>query len=180
MSRVRHAGERDRVNGPGGAPDLEDVDAGPPLRVLLVASAGGHLAHLTWLRPWWSRHTRTWVTFDRADARARLAGEDVVWAHHPTNRHPGNLVRNTALAWRTVRRVRPDVVVSTGGGVALPFLGIARAVGAKTAFLEVYDRVDTLSLTGRLVAPWVDGLLLQHEAQQVAAGGRGTVLGPIR
>jgi len=158
---------------------LDTVDGGPPLRLLLVASAGGHLAHLAWLRPWWRRHARTWVTFDLPDARARLAGEDVVWAYHPTNRHLGNLARNTALALRTLRRVRPDVVVSTGAGVALPFLALAPTVGARTVFLEVYDRVDGLSTTGRLVAPWVDRLLLQHEGQRPPSG-RGTWVGPIR
>lgn len=160
-------------------PTLEEVDAGPPLRLLLVASAGGHLAHLAWIKPWWSRHARTWVTFDLPDARARLAGEDVVWAWHPTNRNLPNLARNAALAARVLRRVRPDVVVSTGAGVALPFLAMAPLVGARTVFLEVYDRVDGLSATGRLVAPFVDTLLLQHASQRPASG-RGVVLGPIR
>lgn len=153
---------------------------GPPLRLLLVASSGGHLAHLLWLRSWWRHHTRTWVTFDTPDAAAALRAEDVVWAHHPTNRHAGNLVRNAVLAARTVRRVRPDVVVSTGAGVAVPFLAAGAAWGARTVFLEVYDRVDRPTATGRLVAPWVDALALQWPSQQAAYGGRGTVLGPIR
>jgi hypothetical protein len=148
-------------------------------RLLLVASSGGHLAHLLWLRPWWSRHPRRWVTFDTPDARGALAGEEVTWAFHPTNRHPLNLARNGALALRTLRAARPDVLVTTGAGVAVPFVLAAKACGVPSVFIEVYDRVDGASLSGRLLAGLVDELVLQWEAQR-AAYGRGVVLGPIR
>lgn len=151
-----------------------------PLRVMLVSSAGGHLAHLMWLKPWWSQHRRLWVSCDLPDARGFLRDEDVRWAHHPTNRSPWRLALNLGLAWRSIRAFRPDVVVSAGAGVAVPFLAVGRLLGIPTVFLEVYDRVDSLSLTGRLVAPWVDSLLLQHPGQQRAAGGRGVLVGPIR
>lgn len=135
---------------------------------MLVASSGGHLAQLVALRSWWERTDRVWVSFDTADARDVLAGERVAWAHHPTNRHLPNLLRNARLARRVVAAERPDVVVSTGAGVALPFLAMGRAFGAVVVFLEVYDRIDVPSLTGRLVAPWVDAVALQWDAQRQA------------
>ena len=98
------------------------------MRVLMVSSSGGHLTQLMALRPWWEQHERTWVTFETLDATSKLAGEDVVWAHHPTTRNVKNLVRNTALAWRTMRSFRPDVIVSTGAGVAVPFFWLHRPV----------------------------------------------------
>ncbi len=58
---------------------------------MFVASNGGHLAQLLQLEPWWREHRRTWVTFDKPDARSTLVGETVVYAHHPTTRHVGNL-----------------------------------------------------------------------------------------
>src|SRR4051794_13795969 len=83
------------------------------LRVLLVGSSGGHLSQLHRLIPWWSRHDRMWVTFENADSKSLLVGEEIVWAHQPTTRNLRNLVRNLFLAWRVVRSYRPDVVVST-------------------------------------------------------------------
>jgi UDP-N-acetylglucosamine:LPS N-acetylglucosamine transferase len=117
---------------------------------MLVSSTGGHLAQLTALRPWWQRHRRTWVTFDKADARSTLAGERVVHAYHPTTRNIRNLLRNSWLAFRLVPQERPDVIVSTGAGVALPFFVMARRLGIPTVYLEVYDRVQDQTLTGRL------------------------------
>lgn len=155
------------------------VEAGPGTRhrVLLVGSGGGHLAQLRRLAPWWSQHDRLWVTFDLPCA-ADLAGDRVVWAHHPTTRNLRNLARNALLAWRVVRDERPDVVLSTGAGVALPFFLVARLHGIRTVYLEVYDRIDSRTLTGRLCRPLSDLFLLQWERQREAYGA-GTVVGTL-
>lgn len=149
------------------------------MKALLVASPGGHLQQLAWMRPWWERHERLWVTADDASARAMLEGERIVFSAHPTNRSVRNLARNLVLARRVLREERPDVVVSTGAGVAVPFLWLARRYGAKGVFVEPYDRVDGPSLSARLVAPVVDALVLQREEQRVFHP-RGVVLGPVR
>jgi UDP-N-acetylglucosamine:LPS N-acetylglucosamine transferase len=132
----------------------------------MVCSSGGHLAQLAALAPWSERHRRRWVCFDTPDAVGVLRGEEVTWAHHPTTRNALNLVRNVALAWRDLRRRRPDVVVSTGAGVAVPFFVVARLLGIPTVFLEVYDRLDTPTLTGRLCRPFATAMLVQWEEQR--------------
>jgi beta-1,4-N-acetylglucosaminyltransferase len=143
------------------------LDRSPdPLRVMLVASSGGHLIQLYRLRPWWDRHRRTWVTFRKPDSLSMLAGEDVVWAYHPTTRNIPNALRNLRLAWRSVRRARPDVIVSCGAGVAFPFFVAAKLFGVRTVYIEVYDRIDSATLTGRLCYPLSDLFLLQWEGQQ--------------
>ncbi len=138
--------------------------AGRP-HVLLVASTGGHLAQILVLRPWWEQYQRTWVTFDKADARSTLEGEDVVHAFHPTTRNAGNALRNLRLAHRVLRERRPDLVVSTGAGVAVPFFAIARSLGIATIYLEVYDRVDSATLTGRLCRPFATAFCVQWPDQ---------------
>ena len=45
------------------------------MKVCLVGSSGGHLAHLNMLKPFWSEQDRFWVTFDKEDARSLLEGE---------------------------------------------------------------------------------------------------------
>lgn len=135
-------------------------------RVLLVCSSGGHLAQLVALRPWLAGVDARWVTFPTEDARSQLAGEAVVPAYHPTTRNVVNLVRNAVLAWRELRRWRPDVVVSTGAGVALPFFVLARARRVPTVYIEVYDRLDGPTLTGRLCRPFTTRMLVQWPEQQ--------------
>jgi UDP-N-acetylglucosamine:LPS N-acetylglucosamine transferase len=133
--------------------------------VLLVASSGGHLAQLLALRPWWAARERTWVTFGTEDARSQLEAEHAFWAHHPTTRNVRNLFRNLALAVRVMRRERPDVVVSTGAAVAFPFFLVAKLTRVPTVYIEVYDRLDSPTLTGRLCRPITDLFCVQWEEQ---------------
>ena len=138
-----------------------------PRRVLLVASSGGHLAQLMSLQPWWSHRERVWVTFPTPDARSQLGQEDVRWAHYPTTRSLRNLLRNLWLAFRLVPRLRPDVIVSTGAGVAVPFFLVAKLRKIPTVYVEVYDRIDTPTLTGRLCRPLTTLFCVQWEEQQL-------------
>lgn len=148
------------------------------MRVLLVGSSGGHLAQLLCLKPWWEQHERHWVTFETTDAVSKLANESVTWAHHPTTRNVPNLMRNTALARRVLRRERPDVVVSTGAGVAVPFFWLSRHHHAASVYLEVYDRVTSRTLTGRLCRPRTDLFLVQW-AEQRQLYPSSVLLGPV-
>jgi UDP-N-acetylglucosamine:LPS N-acetylglucosamine transferase len=136
------------------------------VKAMLVCSSGGHLLQLHQLKPWWQRYERVWVTFDKPDAVSLLTDEQVVWAHHPTTRNVVNLLRNFGLAWRLLRRQRPDVVVSTGAAVAFPFFVVARLLRIKTVYVEVYDRIDLPTLTGRLCHPFSDLFLLQWQEQK--------------
>ena len=144
----------------------------------MVCSSGGHLSQLHRLRPWWETRQRAWVTFDKDDARSLLAGERVVWAHHPTTRNVVNLLRNLVLAFRVLRRFRPDAVISNGAGVAFPFFLAARLLGVRTVYVEVYDRIDSASLTGRLCYPLSDLFLLQWQEQK-RLYPRGQVVGAL-
>lgn len=137
------------------------------MKLLLVCSSGGHLTQLLQLKPWWEQHERLWVTFDTEDAVSKLTGERVVWAHHPTTRNLPNLARNSVLAWHTLRDFRPAAVISTGAGVAVPFFWLHRAVGASTVYLEVFDRIDTRTLTGRLCRPVTDLFMVQWPEQKL-------------
>ena len=129
--------------------------------VLLVASSGGHLLQLVQLKDEWPRGERAWVTFPTADAHSLLAGEQVWFAHHPTNRSIRNLLRNMLLAVSLVRKHRPRAIVTTGAGVAVPFCYVGRLFGARVVFIESFSRITEPSLTARLVYPVANDFFVQ-------------------
>lgn len=133
------------------------------MKLALVTSPGGHLLEMMNLRPAWEGHERFFVSFPLEDARTLLAGERVIWAYHPTNRSLKNLFRNLFLAWRVLRRERPDVVISTGAGVAVPFLWLGKLLGMRTVYLECITRIHTVSMAGKMILPVVDKFFGQWE-----------------
>lgn len=133
------------------------------MKICLVGSSGGHLTHLYMLKPFWQEHDRAWVTFDKADAQSLLQGEKMYPCYFPTNRNIKNLLRNTVVAWKVLRKEKPDLIISTGAAVAVPFFYLGKLFGAKTAYVEVFDRIDKPTLTGRLVHPVTDLFVVQWE-----------------
>ncbi len=56
---------------------------------------------------------------------------------------------------------RPVVVVSCGTGLTVPVFYAARLLGIKTVFIESMSRVESLSITGRLLRGKTDLFLVQ-------------------
>ncbi|RYD01251.1 UDP-N-acetylglucosamine:LPS N-acetylglucosamine transferase [Desulforamulus aquiferis] len=136
------------------------------MKICLVGSSGGHLLHLYMLKPWWEKQERFWVTFEKEDSKSILKEERSYWCYYPTNRNIKNLVRNIVLAFKILLREKPNIIISSGAGSAVPFFYIGKLLGSKLVFIEVYDRIDTPTLTGKLVYPITDLFIVQWEEQK--------------
>ena len=77
------------------------------LKVCLVGSSGGHLTHLYMLKPFWKDKERFWVTFDKEDARSLLENEIMYPCYFPTNRNIKNLIKNTIVAFKILKKRNP-------------------------------------------------------------------------
>ena len=133
------------------------------MKVCLVGSSGGHLTHLYMLKPFWQDKERFWVSFNKEDANSILEGEQVYHCYYPTNRSLKALLINTRLAWKVLRKERPDVIVSSGAAVAVPFFYLGKLFGMKTIYIEVFDRIDKPTMTGKMVYPVTDRFIVQWE-----------------
>ena len=140
---------------------LTEVAGDKPRKVMLVSSTGGHFRGLQELEGYWKDCDRVWVTFRSGTTEAALAGENVYWAWGPTNRNIGNLLKNLKMSVSVVWKERPDMVLTTGAGVAVPFILMGKLLGAQTVFVESITRVTTLSLSAKLVRPCLDTLYVR-------------------
>jgi beta-1,4-N-acetylglucosaminyltransferase len=150
----------------------------PGSSCFLVSSGGGHLSQLVELCGDWPVESQHWITFDTAQARALLVGRPLSFAHGPTNRSLVRLARNLVLAWRLVRRHRPQAIVTTGAGVAVPFCYVGRMLGSRVVYVECLSRVSEPSLTGRLVEPVAHEFYVQWP-QLVARYRRARYVGTV-
>lgn len=166
------------VPGAGGAVVHQDATphpndrAGHPgtgRRVLAAASAGGHFKQLVALvdripdvdEVTWLTHRRG-MSEDLLDATGH--GDDrVVLADYAAPRDLPNLARNARTARRVLRTREFDLAISTGAGIAVAVLPMARAHGVPAVFVESATRVDGPSLSGRILR-WAPGVELctQH------------------
>lgn len=136
------------------------------LKVCLVGSSGGHLTHLYMLKPFWKNKNRFFVTFDKEDAKSLLENEKVYPCYYPTNRSIKALIKNLKVAYKVLKKEKPDLIISSGAAVAVPFFYIGKIMGAKLIYIEVFDRLDKPTMTGRMVYPITDKFIVQWEEQR--------------
>lgn len=141
----------------------KDMSKENKIKVCLVGSSGGHLTHLYMLKPFWQDKDRFWVTFDKEDARSLLKGEKMYSCYYPSNRSIKALVINTVKAIKIIPKERPDLIITSGAAPAIPFFYIGKLFGAKTIYIEVFDRINTSTLAGKLCYPVTDMFIVQWE-----------------
>jgi anti-anti-sigma factor len=139
-------------------------------KIMLVCSSGGHFKGMRGLRQYWQQfEQRDWITFKTGTTQAELKDEQAHWAHSPTNRNLPNLVRNLLLAFQIVSKKRPDIVISTGAGVAVPFLVAAKYLcKSQVIFVESKTRIRNLSLSARLLRSLKSLDLLIVRSEEIA------------
>ena len=148
------------------------------MKVCFITSSGGHLTHLMQLKEWWKDKERFWVTFDKEDSKSILKSERKYWCYFPTNRNIKNLIKNSFLALKIIKKEKPDLIISSGAAPAIPFFYIGKIFGAKVVYIEVYDRIEKPTITGKIVYPISDLFLLQWQEQK-RFYPKGKVLGGL-
>ena len=133
------------------------------IKICLVGSSGGHLTHLYMLKPFWQDKERFCVTFDKEDARSLLKNEKIYPAYYPSNRSIKALIINSWRAIKILRKEKPDLIISSGAAPAIPFFWIGKIMGTKNIYIEVFDRIDSSTISGKLCYPVSDRFIVEWE-----------------
>ena len=147
------------------------------MRVLAVASGGGHWVQLLRLRPAFAGEQVTYVTVNPA-SRAEIGDAPFFVVNDATRWDKIGLVRMALrMAWIIIRQ-RPDVIVTTGAAPGFFALMIGRALGKRTAWIDSMANVEQLSMSGSKVGRWSDLWLTQwsHLATPEGPSYEGAVL----
>ena len=132
------------------------------MRICIVSSIGGHLTEVRCLIQVYSAYEHFYVLNDKAQLPADMSSRTHFITH--SERDWKQLV-NLYEAWKILRRERPNVILSTGAGPAVPFALIGKLfLGTRVIFIETITRVSVPSLTGRLMYWLADEFFYQWEA----------------
>lgn len=140
-----------------------------PLRVLAVASGGGHWVQMLRLRPAFEGADVHYATVDKS-AAAIVAPAPVHLYPDANLRTPLRMIRAALQLAVIVLRVRPDVVISTGAAGGYLAIRVARAIGARTMFIDSIANAKTLSVSARLSRGVATRVLTQWPSVAAASG----------
>ncbi|MCK8465173.1 UDP-N-acetylglucosamine transferase subunit ALG14 [Aliiroseovarius sp. S1339] len=147
------------------------MNVGKSVRVMAVASAGGHWVQLRRLRNAWQGLDVTYVSTDAElkpiiaqEARSEGAPEPTFFAIVEANRwQKTKLLKQLFQLLFVFIRTRPDVVVTTGAAPGYFALRLGKLFGARTVWIDSVANAGELSLSGQKVGKHVDLWLTQWE-----------------
>lgn len=144
------------------------------LRIMAIASGGGHWIELMRLRPAFADSDVVWVsTF--ANYAAEVAPQTYYTMDDATRFDRFKHLKILFTALRIILRERPDAVITTGSAPALGFILIGRLLGARTLWVDSIAQPERLSTSGSIakriahvtVSQWPEAA----EAEQVPCWG---------
>ncbi|WP_016778718.1 PssD/Cps14F family polysaccharide biosynthesis glycosyltransferase [Anaerophaga thermohalophila] len=137
-------------------------------KVLFVSSAGGHLEQLLQFEPLFSKYEYLIATekvaynldlkekFNVAFLKKREGGRGIrFWL---------DFFRNSIEAFFLIMKFRPDIVISTGSYIAIPFFFFGKIFQARTIFLLSYARVKSHAKSADIAYFFSDVFIVQWDS----------------
>lgn len=135
------------------------------MKICMVASSGGHWEELMCLKDITKDFDAFFVTEEGGQADDSKF-ENIVRVPQ-INRHEKGFLRHflklVLTASKIIKKEKPDVIITTGALICVPFCYIAKLKRKKIVYIESFARVHEKSLSGKLVHPIADKFLVQWE-----------------
>jgi beta-1,4-N-acetylglucosaminyltransferase len=119
------------------------------MKLCIPSSCGGHLTEVRELLPAYRDYDHFYVLDEPSLLPPDMQNRTYIIRRAQRNH---SVFINLWQAWRILRRERPDVILSTGAGVVVPFAVVGGlCFGIRSIFVETFTRVAVPSLTGRIM-----------------------------
>ncbi|GAA0071227.1 hypothetical protein UT300003_27510 [Clostridium sardiniense] len=138
-------------------------------KVIFISSTGGHLSELMQLKSIFKNYDYHIIT-EKNDTTLKLKeeyGNKISYLVYGARNYmlsymfkfPYNIIKSLFL----YMKIRPEVIVTTGAHTAVPMCYIAKLFKKKIIFIETFARVNSQSMSGRMINKIADVFLVQHE-----------------
>jgi UDP-N-acetylglucosamine:LPS N-acetylglucosamine transferase len=131
-------------------------------KICIAASAGGHLTEVMQLEVAWKNKPHFFISENKINA-CDLAKKEKVYFVKSANRNPFWAIVSFFQTAKIMLKENPQVVLSTGADTAFPALILGTILGKKVIYIESFCRIDSPSLTGKLIYPFVKDFYVQWE-----------------
>ena len=134
-------------------------------KICFIASTGGHFEQLMMLKPLMVKY-KSFIVTERTSYSAIKNNEDIYYLKQ-VNRHEKDLlikmVQNFFISIKIFFEEKPDFVITTGALATIPMCIIAKVFRKKVIFIESFAKVNSPTLTGKLIYKFADQFYVQWE-----------------
>jgi UDP-N-acetylglucosamine:LPS N-acetylglucosamine transferase len=148
------------------------------MKICLVSSAGGHFTETVQLLEAFEGHELFFVTW-HSSREADVTALAPAYFMESFGTSPVRLLLAFPKVLQILLREKPDVMVSLGAEIALPFFYLGKLLRIKTIFIESWCRLAGLSKTGHLLYPVTDLFLVQWPQLLTGCGDKARYEGAV-
>ena len=135
-------------------------------KLCLICSVGGHLTQLQQLSELYRKFDYFFIT-ERTPFTSDMKNRERAYLMPLINRRQWDfiprLLFNFVYSVAILMKERPDIVISTGALNTVPFCILAKLSGRKLIFIESYAKVNTPTVTGKLMYKIADLFIIQWQ-----------------
>ena len=135
------------------------------LKICFISSSGGHWEELMCLKKIMNKYKSFYVTENGGQMNDSNL-KNIYGVKKIDRKEKLFIINFLVLFFKSLKiflKEKPDVVITTGALVSYPICLIAKIFRKKIVYIESFARVNSRSLTGRLMYPISDLFLVQWE-----------------
>lgn len=134
-------------------------------KVCFIASTGGHFEQLMMLKPLMDKY-KSFIVTEKTNYSAIKDNKNIYYLKQ-VNRHEKvfliKMLQNFLITIGIFFKEKPDFVISTGALATIPMCIIAKLFRKKIVFIESFAKVNSPTLTGKLIYKFADQFYVQWE-----------------
>ena len=134
-------------------------------KICFIASSGGHFEQLMMLKPLMKKYDSLIVT-EKTNYSLSNSEFNTYYLHQVNRREKSFIFRMIGNSLKTLKILiseRPDAVISTGALATIPMCLFGKIFGKKIIFIESFAKVNSQTLTGKLVYKFADQFYVQWD-----------------
>lgn len=151
------------------------------MKVLYVCNKGGHYSQMLSLKDLMSKDNSV-VISDKKGADADF-GDCAECYYMPAFNYKKHkiwyLIKNFFQALAIILKFKPDYIVTTGAGIAVPVFVAGKLTFKRLIYIETRARVYSKSSTGRMLSKIADKVIVQWPEMVDVYGGKAEYFGTI-
>lgn len=134
-------------------------------KICFIASTGGHFEQLMMLKPVMNKYDSFIVT-EKTEYSVSKSDKKVYYLKQVNRNEKSFILKMISNSIKTMKiflNEKPDVVISTGALATIPMCIIAKMFRKKLIFIESFAKVNSPTLTGKLLYKFADQFYVQWE-----------------
>ncbi|QRZ33785.1 PssD/Cps14F family polysaccharide biosynthesis glycosyltransferase [Lactococcus lactis] len=136
--------------------------------ICFASSSGGHFEQLMMLRPLMAKYSKSFIITEKT--RYQIKTEVETYHMQQVNRKEFlfifSLIVNSFYSLYITIKKRPNYIICTGALAMIPMCLIGKLFGAKLIYIESFAKINSPTLTGKLLYRIADQFYVQWETMK--------------